>query len=220
MKKQFITKKLLQENRLKSEKLIIENFAKTFNKIKRVNENNISEYDNFSYPEGADADPNAPWNQDYSDDEGLDYSGDAIKNITSIASIGGYKNPLTLDSAKNLGVDAVTNMGGEIVTNLADYINASRLNDMQKQQFINSLKNVGEEENETYNDGTDEFFIDIQNPQVQEMLLSINVRPNLLDVEYPEEQENKPDYSRDHYDGYDDSDHPDVRSKEWGGMDI
>ena len=30
---------------------------------------NISEYNNWDYPEGADADPNAPWNQDY--EEGM-----------------------------------------------------------------------------------------------------------------------------------------------------
>lgn len=41
MKKQFITKKLLKENQINKEKAIIENFAKTFNKIKRIDEAEI-----------------------------------------------------------------------------------------------------------------------------------------------------------------------------------
>ena len=45
------------------EKAIMESFAKTFNSIKRIDENEIKEYDNYNYPAGADADPNAPWNQ-------------------------------------------------------------------------------------------------------------------------------------------------------------
>ena len=45
------------------EKAIVESFAKTFNSIKRIDENQIKEYDNYNYPAGADADPNAPWNQ-------------------------------------------------------------------------------------------------------------------------------------------------------------
>jgi hypothetical protein len=43
MKKQFTTKKLLEENRKKAEKAIIENFANSFNKIKRMDENPISQ---------------------------------------------------------------------------------------------------------------------------------------------------------------------------------
>ena len=43
MKKQFITKKLLKENLLNKEKVIVENFANSFNKIKRVEESPISQ---------------------------------------------------------------------------------------------------------------------------------------------------------------------------------
>jgi hypothetical protein len=43
MKKQFITDKILKENRLKVEKSIVESFAKNFNKIKRLNENELNE---------------------------------------------------------------------------------------------------------------------------------------------------------------------------------
>jgi len=42
MKKEFITKKLIKENQLKTEKAILESFAKTFNKIKRLDESEIN----------------------------------------------------------------------------------------------------------------------------------------------------------------------------------
>lgn len=43
MKKQFATKKLLNEELAKKEKTIIESFAKTYNKIKRVDESSLHE---------------------------------------------------------------------------------------------------------------------------------------------------------------------------------
>lgn len=206
MKKQFITKKLLEENRKKTEKAIIENFAKTFNKIKRLNEDGVSEYDY----RGID-DANAPWNQE--DDP---YMEDQVEEVTELAAIGGYKNPLTLDSAKRLGIDGVTEMGRNFRGTLAGYIDASGLSQQQKQQFIDYLRSVGEEEVGVYRDGGDEFYIDLDNPEIQQKFLSLNVNPNELEGDYPKIKGPEPDFDRSDYD----RDHPDVRAKEWGGMDI
>jgi hypothetical protein len=41
MKKEFLTKKSLKEDQIKKEKAIVENFAKTFNSIKRINEDDL-----------------------------------------------------------------------------------------------------------------------------------------------------------------------------------
>lgn len=68
MKKQFVTSKLLKENREKTEKAIIESFAKTFNKIKRADDVNINEamYDKLGNFLGG-PDPNE--RDDYNENE-------------------------------------------------------------------------------------------------------------------------------------------------------
>jgi hypothetical protein len=64
MKKQFLNESDRKQILADKEKAILENFAKTFNSIKRIDEFELKEYDNYNYPAGADADPNAPWHQD------------------------------------------------------------------------------------------------------------------------------------------------------------
>jgi len=177
----------------------------------------LKEYNNWDYPEGADADPSAPWNQE--DDGEDDYSEDSIVNVDEIAAGAdkNYSNPLTLENSFGLWLQAATKMGGKISTTLGDYIQASRLNDAQKLEFISYLNSVGEEENGVYSDGSDDFMIDLSNPDIQKVVLSINANPSSLNPEYSE-RSNGPE--RD-YDGPEqDYDRPDSSGREWGGMDF
>jgi hypothetical protein len=61
-------KKILNESQkraliLEREKAIVENFSKTFNKIKRIDENEVNEYGRFDYDREINNDPRAPFNQ-------------------------------------------------------------------------------------------------------------------------------------------------------------
>ncbi len=168
---------------------------------------------NENYPSGTWAgDPSAPWN---APDDPYEY--DTVEKITEIATLTGYKNPLTLESAKRMGIEGKTEMGRTFRGTLAQYIDSAGLYGKGNQEFIDYLRSVGEEENEVYRDGGDDFVIDIDNPEIQEKLCSLGANPNELDGDYPS-LNREPDY-----DGPDsdyERNHPDVISKEWGGMDI
>ena len=178
MKKEFTTKKLIKENQLKKEKAILESFAKTFNKIKRLNENSLSEYDDWNYPAGADT-PDAPWNQP--DDP---YEDDTIEDVTEIAALTGYKNPITPESSFKLSFEGTTSMGGKFRATLGDYIKGSGQSNEAKQAFLDFLNSVGQEENGTYGD---DIFIDLDNPQIKEKILSFG-GIYYLNPEYPQQE--------------------------------
>jgi hypothetical protein len=216
MKKKFITKKLIQENQLKTEKAILESFAKTFNKIKRIDESPISEYNNWDYPEGADADPSAPWHADDDDDYDESYEGDVIVDVDGIDALAGkeFTYPITLQNSFSLGMGADTEMNGKIETTLGDYMKASKLNDAQKQELIAYLNSVGEKQ--TFKDGGEDIYINMDNPEIKKKVLSVNADPSLLNPEYPE----RPKRQEPDYDGPDDDYDPSRGAdREWGGID-
>jgi hypothetical protein len=122
----------------------------------------------------------APWNEPINP-----YEDDTVVKITEISALTGYKNPLTLESAKKLGIEGETEMGRRFSDTLAQYIDSAGLYGEGNQEFIDYLRSVGEEENEVYRDGGDEFVIDIDNPEIQEKFLSLGVNPNELDGSYP-----------------------------------
>jgi len=194
------------------EKAIIESFAKTFNKIKRIDENEIKEYDNYNYPAGADADPNAPWHQNDRDTE-YEYRRGEIEDTSEvdINYNGPIENEKLVLNSKDGGECYVTM--GEIFKTLnvpQETIEVLRANHTTHQDFL-----AAREIQKQTGSYPEEYSQKVE--RYNDVFFAITEKYGNEHAEYQYEIEQDDDYGPDgdDYDDYDDRDY----GAEYGGVD-
>ena len=210
MKKLILTESDIKQIISDKEKAIIESFAKTFNSIKRIDENQIKEYDNYNYPAGADADSNAPWNQADNEPE-YEYRNGELDDVDFLDKnhTGPIENEKLKLSSTDGGICIVT-MGQifkELNTpqNIIDLLNT---NNTTHQDYL-TAKEIHKETGEWPEEYTQKVFM--YNDIFDQM---IDKYGKIAEYEHEVEPE---EYERDDYDrdDYDDRDY----DREYGGVD-
>lgn len=211
-KKQFLTEAKRKEIIADKEKVIIESFAKMFNRIKRIDENEIKEYDNYNYPAGADADSNAPWHQNDRDSE-YEYRKGKFEDSGSVNR--NYDGPienekLVLNSTD--GGECYVTMG-EILRTLnvpQETIEILRANNTTQQDFL-----AAREIQQKTGNWPKEYSEKVE--RYNAVYFPIMEKYGNEHAEYQYEIEQDDDYGPDG-DDYDDYDNRDD-DREWGGVD-
>jgi hypothetical protein len=211
MKKLILTESDKKQILAQKEKAILESFANTFNKIKRIDENELKEYDNYNYPAGADADPNAPWNQDDYETQ-YEYRNGELDDVNVLDK--NYSGPIEnqkLELRSTDGGTCIVTMGQifkelNVPQNIIEKIKA---NNTTHQDFLTAteIKNQTGKYPEEYLQKVG-IYNDIFDPIIDKYGNEI--------AEYEHEIEPE-EYERDDYDrdDYDDRDY----DREYGGID-
>jgi hypothetical protein len=207
MKKQSATSRLRQ--------IIRESIESLDEKVISEDKSEIKEYDNYNYPAGADADPNAPWHE--KDDRDSEYEYRKGEYETDEEFDKNYKGPIEGEKIKILskdgGVCVVTL--GEIFKTLnipKNIIEVLKANYMSYQESIETYRRY--RETGKYPDGYVEK-IDKYNETIEPIIIKYG--NEYAEYEYEIEQ-NDDDYGPDGDDYYDDGSDRDY-DREYGGVD-
>jgi hypothetical protein len=211
-KKQFLTEAKRKEIIADKERVIIESFAKMFNRIKRIDENEIKEYDNYNYPAGADADSNAPWHQNDRESE-YEYKNGEFEDAEPIDK--NYNGPIENEKMVLYSTD-----GGECIVTMGEIfktlnvpqetIEVLRANNITNQEFL-AAREI-QTQTGSYPEGYSEKV-----ERYNDVYFPIMEKYGNEHAEYQYEIEQDDDYGPDG-DDYDDRDDRDD-DREWGGVD-